>query len=570
MVRHTGDYLLGTMFLAVALILQLSHASERSAAQQAGRDARHETAVNPSPATITPLSPTPAFARTRTPFRAVNAVLTNLPRGTRIVVGSLDMSGTRHQIQLTSKNKCSPNDNLLTVARFTAEKISRKAGAERTGRLSSYGRSDVNRALLQTAAFEMQPGETKQTSSISHAVFSRTGHDYSSGHRLALQDVSALPLTPTNELSPRVFLMPHFGNTGAKHEPGECRAIGESQRVRVYADQGLPQSSHSNQMNSWSEILLSAAELKALPIVETWIGPVCDVDRNQRLSIVVTDLDQLSNPSTDRSPIFGCIRENDFCPDSDFCGDIVYVDQHILELPSAELAALLTHEIAHAAICSMSRNAIAEASADPSRNAAFYAISARTTCPPWLNEAVAHFVELQCCDAAEMPSDGAQTFVTENFQRRIDAFLTSPGRSPIVASENVLNMEERRSGSRGAGTLFLAPLISTPRDLQMLLSSDDSLERRIELLTQQPFAEVFRNWTLVVASTTNDAQRLCVEKIAANFDNQRCSLLGTAFHCFECTDEIETLVLVSDESAQLQVSVIEPAVRDTHIARLNP
>jgi hypothetical protein len=176
-------------------------------------------------------------------------------------------------------------------------------------------------------------------------------------------------------------------------------------------------------------------------------------------------------------------------------------------------------------------------------------------------------MELKCSGDADGDSDSTHQHITENFQRRIDAFLADTSGSPIVASENVLNLEERRSGSRGAATLFLAPLISSPQDLRSLLQSDESLKHRVEDLANESFADVFRNWTLAIASNTNDVHCLHVEKIASNVEGKHCSLLGTAFHCFECTDEIATLVLTSDESAQLQISVIEPAGRDGQLAR---
>lgn len=555
MMRHTGDYLLGTLFLAAALILQFSQAQVHSVSKSSG-DHRLAAAVDGSPEQST--SSTSLSALVKTPSPVVNTVLNNLPRGTRIVIGSLDMSGTRHQIRLRSRNDISSSGDSLAVVRFTAESLSQHRNPAAVHRLSSGVRSSQNRQFIHTAAYEPQLNESGLASAISHAVFTTTS------------EANSLPSTPINELPPRVFLMPHFGNTGTIHTPEECRAIGESQRARVYVNQRLPQSSSPDQMRSWSELLLSAVEVIAVPIVETWIGPVCDVDRNQKLSIVVTNLDQHGTQSSGRSPIFGCIRESDFCPESDFCGDIVYIDPNIFELPSAEVNALLTHEIVHAAICSMSQNATDEKSGNSLLKTPFFSTSATTPVPPWLNEAVAHFVELQCCDAVQTPHNAAQELVTENFQRRIDAFLAGPGCSPIVASDNVLNMEERRSGSRGAATLFLATLISTPRDLQTLLRNDDSLKDRIELLAQQPFADVFRNWTLKIASIQNDTESLSVEKIEPDFESKHCSLLGTAFQCFECADDIATLVLVSDESAQLQISVIEPAVRNPHIARSNP
>ncbi len=568
MMRHTGDYLLGTMFLAAALILQLSQADVRSATKLISNHELAGAAVNSSPAKNT--SWTRLSRVCKTPSPSVNAVLSNLPRGTRIVVGSLDMSGSRHQIWLSSRNDGSPDNNSLAVTRFTRESIRRLQGPETMHSLSSRARSGRDPQLVQTAAYELPAGDAKLLQSTSNAVDRRTTDTFSTQDEILNSHEISLPSTATMEQLPRMFIMPHFSETGTIHKPGDCRAIGESQRIRVYVDQGLPQSSSAHQMHVWAELLITAVEFKALPIAETWIGPICDVDRNEKLSIVITDLDQRGQKSVDRSPILGCIRESDFCPESDFCGDIVYIDKSIFELPSAEVNGVLTHEIAHAAICSLSHGAGFYQHGNLQQKSPFSATSANMPIPPWLNEAVAHYLELQSSHEGNASSHAAHEFFTENFQRRIDAFLAGPGGSPIVASEFFLNMEERRSGSRGAATLFLASLVSTPRDLQALLWSDDSMQVRIEDLAQHPFSDVFRSWTLAIASITNDADCLSVEKIEPNFESKHYSLLGTAFHCFECSDDIKTLVLTSDELAQLQISIIEPAVRDAPIAQLKP
>jgi len=544
MMRHTGDYLLGTMFLAAALILQLPQAPVHSAGKSPRHHGLADVAVNESPTQNKSRTRLPLAAETPSP--SVNAVLTNLPRGTRIVVGSLDMTGGRHQIRLTSSNDGSSNNKSVAVARFTTESIARRQTPETLRSLASRTHSARDPHFVQTAAFELQPDDNTFRPSISNAAYRRTNDTFSASAGLLNANQSSPTSIAAIEQSPRVFLLPHFSNTGTIHKPGECLAIAEGPRVRVYVDQSLPQAPSSDLLQVWSERLISAVEFKALPIVETWIGPVSDIDRNEKLSIVVTDLDQCRDNSAGRAPILGCIRESDFCPESDFCGDIVYIDRNIFELPAIEVHGLLTHEIAHAAICSLNH--------------------AATLIPPWLNEAVSHFIELQCSNDTYTSSHAAPELVTENFQRRIDAFLARSGGSPIVASEHVLNLEERRSGSRGAATLFLAPLISTPHDLQTLLRSDEALKDRIEDLAKEPFADNFRSWTLAISATTNDADRLSVEKIAPDFESKHCSLLGTAFHCFECSDDIATVVLTSDESAQLQISIIEPGVRDTHIA----
>ncbi|MBC7967739.1 MAG: hypothetical protein H7Z17_17640 [Fuerstia sp.] len=514
--RRTGDYLLGTSFLAVALFLAMSQEKSESGLLRPeergvshGIPASHWTTESgrrqlPSVAAFSP--------------QPTHAVLKNLSRGTRIVVGSLDVSGRRHQLSVAIGSNDSMREVSFPVLRFSINDIARWRNAERLP-TPMCRRIETQRLLPDISA-------------CNHSV---------------------------NETSARVFLTPHFRDTGTVHEPAECRFIGESPRVRVYADRRLMQSTTAGKSTPWSQSLTSAAELRALPVVYAWIGAINDVDYDQKLSIVVTDLDHRSRSASHSSPIYGCIREADFQSNSDFCGDIVYIDPSIFELPTDELAALLTHEITHAAVCSIK----AEKSLGSTDPAGSGTQPAGLQVPPWLSEATAHFVELQCGDA-----DAGAAEMSENFQRRMDAFFADPAGSPIVAAEDVLSLEERRSGSRGAATLFLARWISSAEALQQVLRSDAALDRRIEQLAEEPFADVFRHWTLSLATMStlpsarsSEHNSLRLDRFSAASKQTRFSLLGTAFRCFECSDDIASLVIESDDGAQLQISIIEPEAR---------
>jgi len=310
----------------------------------------------------------------------------------------------------------------------------------------------------------------------------------------------------------------------------------------MYLDHHLRGSKNPASLVTAADTLLDIAEFQALPIVEAWIGLIRDVDYDQKLSLVVTNLDQRTMLSSEEPPIHGCIREVDFQSDANFGGDIVYLDLNILAMPQDEQAALLTHELTHAAICSLGPHGSAD------------------RIPTWLNEATAHIMELQCNPNRSSSGSGqhSESGTSQNLQRRINAFHANSSRSPIVAVEHVMNLTERRSGSRGAATLFLASWLTSPDLLNEFLNSDASLDRRIENLTGRPFADVFRDWTLSHAMTSPKNLRLGVETISTDFDHEQFSLLGTAFQCFECADDVASLVIESDASTQLQISIIEP------------
>ena len=521
--RHTGDYLIGTTVLAVAMFFAISQGKSQTMLSQPNERSSFSRILH-APRWKTTSAASRQLPVASTALQPAHAVLKNLARGTRIVVGSLDVFGGRHTLSVAVRSDYPARIGSLPVVRCSIHDIRRW---------------ENEKSPLNSVGCDVQTHEGLPV----NGVCSQGPH----------------------ESFVRVFLTPHFIDNGTMHQATECRFIGESPRVRVYVDRSLEKSMGSEQINAWSEPLTSAIEFRALPIVDAWIGPIIDVDHDQRLSIVVTDLDRRGKQTSEMSPIHGCIRETDFRSNSEFCGDIVYIDPNVFALPTAELAALLSHEIAHAAICSMRADESIDTAADP---AEFASQPAGLQVPSWLNEAVAHFVELQCGDA-----DVGAAGMSENFRRRLDYFLANPACSPIVAAADVLSLEERRSGSRGAATLFLSRWFSSSKVLQQFLRSPKTLDCQIEDLAQKPFADVFRDWTLSVATmsatqaaTSGENQMLQTDRLPVAGSPARFPLFGTGFRCFECSEDIGTLIIESDDAARLQISIIEPKAPITTMA----
>ena len=556
--RHAGDYLLGTTFLAVSIFLAISHGKSESAIRYPGEAGCVSPTLNTSGsqcATVPHDQSTIAVS----PLQPARAVVKNLSRGTRIVVGSLDVSGAHHGLLVTVGSNDPVRIESLPVTHFSVSDIRRSRNEKSLSMRHAVedGTSCVAFRSAKERCFREAKGDIGNRA--------RNGEMRCSVGTQAAIPVVALCHLSSNDSPDRVFLTPHFVAAGAIHKPAECRFIGESPRVRIFVDQRLVHSMDGRQFTVWSESLTSAAEFRALPIVDEWVGAIRDVDHDQKLSIVVTDLDRRGQTASASSPIHGCIRESDFLSDSDFCGDIIYFDPSIFELATDELAALLTHEATHAAVCSMrpdeSIDTVADADKAGSRRS-----SAESRVPAWLNEAVAHFVELQCSDEAIRAAG-----VSQNFQRRMDDFFANPAGSPIVAAEDVLSLEERRGGSRGAATLFLARWFSSSKTLRRFVHSRAPFDRRIEDLAQAPFADVFRDWTLSLASLSelptlsarqeapfSEHRSLRFDSLPAVGIQARFSLFGTAFRCFECSEDIESVVIESDVAARLQISIIEP------------
>lgn len=507
--RHTGDYLLGAVFVGAAVLLALLHSTTESAILphrggfQVVSDVATDTATRES-------CPDRRFnSGITTPV----AIIRDIRPGARIVLGSLDVSGARHQIRIKmGSNDAAPKtpEDAIPVCRFSAREV------------RPFDRPDLEiRPDMSDTSISIQTCECPPS-------MARTSH------------------TPFSALASRhrVFLTPHFHDNGASHEAVECQMVGESKATHVYVDRRLSKEAHPELFCTATFKRLSVAvENRALPIVECWIGAIADVDDDRKLSIVITDLDRQSQTTIDRPPIHGCIRELDFHPDASFCGDIVYVDPAIFDVSVEELAALLTHELTHAAMCSRQIEH-PRSSRDPLNPHSLP--TANSVVPAWMNEAVAHLVELNC--SPQSP----------NFHRRINSFEQDTSRCPIVADESVLSLQERRGGSRFASTLFLAQFLSSPRQVQRLLESTElSLDRRIASVTDCPFDEVFRNWTLSMAAT-NTVDLAIRGRLLPNASNaSEFSLCGTAFVCIECPAESTSLLIEADPAARLQISVLE-------------
>lgn len=560
--RQSGDFLLGTALFVCVLSAGLSgrmtaftpatghskwlereneHREFNAGAWLPGSDSACEYHSCPLPAVA---------------HQPARAVLSDLPRGTRIVVGSLDVTGERHVVTLTNAGLGDKSGNVIVPMRFAS-------GA-------------ANRHRSHSAAAELPSESTVPNASLPLVADANLQPAVSNAH------------LRINAPLQRTFLLPHFRNTGVIQEPSACELLNDNSRVRLYLDPRLKETHHVEQLRSQCEWLISAAESQALPITETWIGKISDVDYDDRLTFVITNLDERTIPSNDVAPVHGCIRNVDFQPYSALGGDIVYLDVAILSLPHQEQASLLTHELAHAAVCSIrlerkpgtsdhrlvtrSSSVFCERGRDSNTNISGVAAAGVATSrvavphqiPSWLNEAVAHLMELQCIGTADSSASSSG-----NFQRRIENFLANTACSPIVAAEHVMSPDERRNGSRGAATLFLKPWLTTPESLQRFLDTEAGLDHRMEVLADNSFAEIFRDWTLSMAEVSVKHQPLHTDFVPAGHRQEQFSLLGTAFKCFECPEDFSMIVIESDVAAKLQISIIEPDTRVTLVRSIS-
>jgi len=519
--RHTGDYLLGVIFLSAGFLITVSHGTTGSANHIAPDGFQLNVAAPWNALAKEPVSS--GMHRFR-PLRQQIAVIRNISPGSRIVIGSLDVSGARHAIRVKvatpDSDKRDVPTNSLQVHRCSAADARRR-----------HPRTNPRSHAADGHRHTFIPINDRGRDAI--------------GDECRMRECGS-----DTTLDSRIFLTPHFGAAGTVDEPVQCHVMGESLRVRVYADQRFIRKFKTDFFHLARLQRMSAAvETRALPIVEEWIGEVADIDGDYKLSIVITDLDRNSQSVPERTPIHGCIREADFQGNSDFCGDIIYVDPGILELPTEELAGLLTHELTHAAICSMFYSRLPNSDGNSEGCGIDPPMS---PIPSWINEAVAHFAELKCCEESR------------NFQRRIEQFLADTSQSPIVAAESVLSLQHRRAGTRCASTWFLSQYLKSPHAVQKFLHSGEmALDRRIANVAGQPFDLEFRRWTLSIAAADQDCLIPNSRQLTASDTALTFSLLGTAFTSLECPADVTTLIIEADATAQLQVSVLEPATTAT-------
>ncbi len=454
--------------------------------------------------------------------------LGSIPHNARIIVGSLDLSGAPHVVTLEVITRGDGSSNARTT--------------ESEGVTSSNIRSHVLSAHPMTSAVASECSDLDQT-----VVLRVSDDQLRNNYCLTGPTCPGMAADPAkSERETRQFLIPHFEPSGTTHEVSTASLIACDAQVAIFADDSLLMS-HSGRLDhvprdeiiQAGERILQTLEMGLQEFVQHCVGPISDLDGDQHLSIVITDLDRQDKNSP--IPVRGCVRDRDFLEHGavDFTGDIVYLD---CSLPhGSELAAMLAHELTHAAVFSRIREQHHSNPANASQAPAV---------PSWLNEAIAHWVELRI------------TARPEAFLQRVALFQANPACNPIVASESFLSAECRRGGSRAAGVLFLRQFVPQTDQLSLLLHTDATLEERLAMISGTPFADVFRKWTMSQALSTAEQNlnpggfTALPHSASSNVLQKR--LYGTAFFVLRCNAPVQQLQITSEKASQLQITVVEP------------
>ena len=304
-----------------------------------------------------------------------------------------------------------------------------------------------------------------------------------------------------------------------------CRQRAVSDRVSLYA------SDVELSVESIQELLETVQKLLTWNLIHGPCG-IADVDGDNCLSIVVCALSD--GKMNTENPLLGCVRANDFLEDDSLGGDIIYLDYRLPGTPA--LTAVLTHEIAHAAVFSRIR---------------FWRDKGHVACflPAWLNESIAHSCEFRRCPQSTNLSD------------RISNYLSNTGRWPLMPNQQGFNAVSARGPVRAAGLFYIEFL----RQFQTL---ETLIDAELRDCAQQPeaaaaeFAESFRDWTVWMSERQQTGEvRLKIRPLPKSESKRRVTIRGTAATWWQA-DRTGVVKVSTHDRCKLQLTVVRPTTVD--------
>jgi hypothetical protein len=496
--RHTGFCFL----LLPALLLSL-----RGLGSSRCSDAAGEPTDRPETVLVDSALPRPGASAASLPLNSETRRF--------LLIGSRDLSGAPHSVTL--------HVGEVHALQSQRESSTRPSGFARNRQhvnLASHAQRPWAQPPSVNSAAAANVNHGSEVASDSQPIFRAPEHSTSP---------DSVRIDPPSKNVTRRFLVPQFQLSGTRDALIDAKLVLQTARMQVFfgtseADSPLGQFADSQQIRQLADQVCSLAEHEALPLVHKWIGPVTDLDQDDRLTIVLTSIDL--RPNNSGIPVFGCVRPADFVLTDvrDFGGDIIYLD---LRIPLEELPGLLVHELTHAAILSQHPPDAAEAE----------------SVPAWLNEAVAHVMERQV------------QLTSASFESRLADFRKSPWRCPIVANEDYLLPGERRRGTRAAGALFLAQLVDNPAQMREVLASASSPHRWISRISGRSTDDVLIEWW------TSQAVHCNPHKSSGMLSLQNTqitvSLYGTSFVLIPIDPSVNGVTIDSDAAAEIQCRLLD-------------
>jgi hypothetical protein len=205
-------------------------------------------------------------------------------------------------------------------------------------------------------------------------------------------------------------------------------------------------------------------------------GHCRDVDRDGRFTVLFSS--QLTRLTGGKGTLSGFVFGSDFfrdqrLPFGNRC-DMLYLNTDLR--PGPYLRALIAHEYTHAVV--FSEHVFGDYLPD----------IRQSDDESWLNEGLAHLAEER------------HGFGWDNLDYRVSAFLAAPQRYPLVVPDYYGAGLWRDAGCRGATYLFVHTCACDDAGLSAkLVRSNLSGVANLEAATREPFAALFRRWTLALA-----------------------------------------------------------------------
>ena len=363
-----------------------------------------------------------------------------------------------------------PNATLIAVGTIDRPSLGCEAAILVLSNLEAITDEATDVTLIATPISVGEPSNPDSTGSrfacgVSHSDATSSAAFRSSTRRPASQP----PTVPDRRV---YFLQTSISTMGidSGHSPIPCTLMAENSRIRVYVDDRLPRDETLTE-------LITAIDADSTSnlgnVVEQLVGPVRDVDRDGHLAVVLTP--EVARLGTGQTPVDGLTSPADFRHDLDRpqgnCSDVIFLSSNLT--PGDHLRAVLAHEWCHAAVFGRRQ------SIPGSR-------SSRLADDDWLNESIAHFVEVR--------ASGSMS----NLSHRIGSYLSQPGKSPLVVRDYCQPKFWRHDGCRGAAFLFLEWCLKQSDEscLQRLIDHQILGIESLEAATGRSFPELFRGWII--------------------------------------------------------------------------
>jgi len=427
----------------------------------------------------------------------------------RLIVSSLDQGAQLHEVCISWSAECSLMPELLgSISEQSSIHVVTLEAA--MARRTAVQQSDVCTEFVPLAATEHVTADGDEpVDGISNVESLRASRPFRLPRFTTRGDSGLQSAAATQQCIDRVMV---------------CQQRAASAGVSVYA------SDVELSIASIQELLETT---KQLSIWNRIHGPceIVDIDGDRRLSIVVCELsDGKSNSDV---PLFGCVRAIDFLEDDCLGGDIIYLDYRLLGTPA--LTAVLTHEMAHAAVFSRIR---------------FWRNKGHVGCllPAWLNESIAHSCEFRRCPTSS------------NLADRISAYLSDTGRWPLMPSQRGFNTVSARGPVRAAG-LFYVEFLRQLQTLDVLIDAEVRNERLHTQAVDAVFAEAFRGWTVWMSDQEQSGKLPLVVRALPEAESAKSvAIRGTAATWWQadCSGVVE---ISTHDRCKLQLTVVRaPAV----------